>query len=88
MRATFRNHLSAATNNSAVREFIGTEKAAGRLIGPIDGQLVHISPVGLVPKGHQIDKFRMIVDLSFPRGHSINDGISTDLSFLTYCMLQ
>ena len=44
----------------------------------------HISPVGLVPKGHLGDAWRMIVDLSHPRGRSVNDLISPDACSLSY----
>lgn len=30
----------------------------------------------------------MIVDLSFPRGHSINDGVSTELSSISYASVD
>ena len=46
--------------------------------------LVHTSPIGLVPKGYQVNKWRMIVDLSSPAGSSINDGISDDLCSMLY----
>ena len=45
---------------------------------------VHWSPIGLVPKDHQPGKFRLIIDLSSPMGASINDGINSDLTSLTY----
>ena len=50
--------------------------------------LVHTSPIGLVPKSHQADQWRMIVDLSFPRNHSVNDGIPRDLSSLSYASVD
>ena len=37
--------------------------------------MVHTSPIGLVPKQHRKDRFRMIVDLSSPSGQSVNDGV-------------
>ena len=39
---------------------------------------------GLVPKGHEPDKWRLIVDLSFPGGSSVNDGIGPELCGLRY----
>ena len=75
LKASQSNHPSAATNESVVSNFIRAERFAGRLVGPISckaAQNVHTSPIGLVPKSHQVDMFRMIVDLSF---HSVNDSI-------------
>ena len=45
---------------------------------------LHLSPVGLVPKGHSGDTWRMIVDLSYPQGNSVNDLISFDLCSFLY----
>ena len=44
---------------------------------------IHCSPVGVIPKKRP-GKWRLIVDLSSPRGFSINDGISPDFSTLSY----
>ena len=41
--------------------------------------LLHVNRFGLTPKGHNNGKFRLIMDLSFPHGASVNDGISSDL---------
>ena len=79
------NHPSALANKTKVDEKIATELAAGRLYGPLPENLasqVHISPMGLVPKPHQLNKFRLIVDLSHPAGFSINDGIPPSLCSL------
>ena len=32
--------------------------------------------MGVVPKGHSSDRFRLITDLSFPKGASVNNKIS------------
>ena len=45
---------------------------------------VHWSSIGLTPKSHQPGKFRLIIDLSAPAGASVNDGISSSLTSLTY----
>ena len=41
-------------------------------------EMVHISPIGLIPKGGQPGKFRLIVDLLYPHGASINNGIDPE----------
>jgi len=81
------NHPSALANGHIIQERIAAEVAASRLYGPIPGQaapLVHVSPMGLVPKAHQTNKWRLIVDLSCPSGNSVNDGISNSLCSLHY----
>ena len=35
---------------------------------------LHLSPFGVIPKRSQPNKWRLIVDLSSPEGHSVNDG--------------
>lgn len=40
---------------------------------------VHINRVGVIPKGHNMGKWRLVTDLSFPHGQSVNDGIGQDL---------
>ena len=45
---------------------------------------IHMSPIGLIPKTHQPVKYRLIIDLSSPHGHSVNDGIKPELCSLEY----
>ena len=45
---------------------------------------LHFSPFGVIPKGHQTGKWRLIVDLSSPHGRSVNDGIDSELCTLSY----
>ena len=48
------------------------------------GNQTHISPIGAIPKRNKPGKWRLIVDLSSPAGASINDGISPELSSISY----
>ena len=50
--------------------------------------LLKTSPIGLVPKSHQVDKWRMIIDLSFPWNHSVNASISEELSSISYASVD
>lgn len=61
------------------------------MLGPISTRHevnVHCSPMGLVPKPHQPNKFRLITDLSSPGGKSVNDGIPSDPCSLTYASVD
>ena len=40
---------------------------------------IHYSRFGVIPKNHQPDKWRLIIDLSHPKNYSVNDGIPKDL---------
>ena len=46
---------------------------------------IHISIFGVIPKRHQINKW---LDLSFPKGKSVNDGILKDLCSLDYITID
>ena len=80
------NLLSASQNPEVVARYIQEEVSLGRVIGPLEPELaarVHISPFGVIPKGHT-GKWRLIVDLSSPPGSSVNDGIDPTVCSLTY----
>ena len=80
LRTATRNHPSSLANPQAVSAYIRSEATAGRMVGPlINTEGVHCSPIGLVPKGRGTGAWRMIVDLSYPNGMSVNDGIAPSL---------
>ena len=86
LQSSTRNHPSACENEGQVRGYIAAEREAGRLVGPLcqsDLTGIHTSPIGLVPKSEP-NQWRMIVDLSFPFGRSVNDGISSTLASVSY----
>ena len=56
------NLLSAFQNPEVVTKYIQEEVALGRMIGPLGPELeakVHISPFGVIPKGHQVSGARL-----------------------------
>ena len=62
----------------------------GCVVGPFSPRAiphVHISRFGVIPKGHT-GKWRLIVDLSHPKDHSVNDGISKPLCSLKYVTID
>ena len=64
-----RNHPSALVQPEVVSARIATELEAGRLVGHVAQHLcpfVHSNTMELVPKSHQPNKWRLVVDLSFP----------------------
>lgn len=77
---TARNLLSALKNPEVVDAKLGKEFAAHRLAGPFLSPPLspfRISPLGIVPKKVP-GEFRLIHHLSFPKGSSVNDGISPE----------
>ena len=78
---------SARDHPEVVRRYITEELSKGRLLGPFrPGQLrsLHINRFGVIPKGHNTGKWRLITDLSYPEHHSVNDGIDPNLCSLRY----
>ena len=81
------NLLSAGENKQVVDDYLREECTRGRVVRmdaleSVEG--LHISPFGVIPKGHQTGKWRLIVDLSSPHGESVNDGIDKELCTLSY----
>ena len=77
---------SALEFSQVVTDYISSELEAGRLMGPFLESPFHpirCSPMGVVPK-KATGKFRIINNLSFPTGLSVNDSISKDDFSLTY----
>jgi hypothetical protein len=80
------NHPSALDHPHIVDSKLAKEISAGRILGPFRTppfpDLV-CSPLGLVPKKAP-NEFRLIHNLSFPRGDSINEGIPQEFSAVSY----
>ena len=83
---TRRNMLSARQHPEPIESYLAKEIRMGRIMGPLDlpNVDIHISRFGVIPKPHQPGKWRLITDLSSPRGGSVNDGIDTGLCSLSY----
>ena len=80
---TRRNHPSCLVSLSAVGTYRSSEQLAGRMLGPVQhSAFIHTSPISLVPKGHRGDAWRMIIDLSYPSGRSVDYFIPSDLCSL------
>lgn len=91
LRSAVRNMPSALAHSSVISEYIAAEVGTGRMLGPYPpGSVpnIHINRMGVVPKGHVLGKWRLITDLSFPEGASVNDGISRDLYSLKYTSVE
>ena len=59
-----------------IDEYLEKGKGLGRLLGPFPESVeipsLHINRFGIVPKGHSTGKWRLITDLSYPPGQSVN----------------
>ena len=85
-----KNLLSAIQNPEAVDAKLDKEIAAHRIAGPYSSPpfpQFRISPLGLVPKKTE-GEFRLIHHLSFPQGSSLNDGISSEFTSVSYATVE
>ena len=82
-----RNIPSAYEQPQVVDKYLRTECQMGRIMGPFISMPVpelHVNRFGVIPKKSQPGKWHLIVDLSAPKGHSVNDGISEAVCSLRY----
>jgi hypothetical protein len=87
LRAAKHNMPSALKHPDVIERYLGEERSVGRILGPIpagDATVLHVNRFGVIPKGRASGKWRLITDLSFPDGGSVNDGINPELCSFTY----
>lgn len=84
------NLLSVRQQPQVVDQKITKELEVLRLAGPFDAPpcpVFRVSPLGIVPKKTAGD-FRMIHRLSYPKGESVNNGISQEHSNVRYANID
>ena len=85
-----RNIPSSYSLPREVEEYISKELGQGNFVGPLpleklsNEQIVQVNRIGVIPKGHNKGKWKLITDLSFPPGMSVNDGVTPELCSLEY----
>ena len=87
LRPAHRNMPSAEQHPEVIDRYLEAELTAGRILGPFSpGSILigQINRLGVVPKGHTSGKWRLITDLSFPEGASVNDGIDSRFCSIQY----
>ena len=76
-----RNHKGARDYPEFINKYFDRECGANRIAGPFHKNPLSVplvvSPMNSVPKA-SVDERRAIVDLSWPKGTSVNDGISKE----------
>ena len=78
LKSASSNMRSSIEHPSVIDAYLQTEVSARRVAGPFPSlpfSSLHISRFGVIPKNNQPGKWRLILDLSSPEGHSVNDGI-------------
>ena len=82
-----KNMKSALQHAEVIDDYLAKEAQERRVAGPFTRSVVpnaHVSRFGAIPKAHQPNKWRLIVDLSHPKGASVNDGIPKHLCSMSY----
>ena len=83
---------SATQHPTVVTNYLREELSRGRMLGPFPSlhglPPLHINRYGVIPKGHDTGKWRLITDLSFPHGKSVNHGIDRSLCSLSYATVD
>lgn len=90
-QSTKKNMRSALDNPEVVDRYLANEVGLKRVVGPIVPTLLPtatVSSFGVIPKPHQPGKFRLILDLSRPKGCSVNDGIEPEVCSLSYASVD
>ena len=81
------SHSAMLTHNpEVISHYLSQEVSLARMkMFPVSHSTnIHTSPIGVIPKKNKPGKWRLIVDLSSPTGHSVNDGISSEWSSVSY----
>ena len=94
LRSASRNIPSALEHPEVIQAYLDKERSLGRMLGPFAPSDVtepaglHVNRFGVIPKGHNTGKWRLITDLSYPPGQSVNDGIDPALCSLSYASVE
>ena len=90
-----KNMQLALEHPQPVDQYVQSEIAADRIVRlrdvdhdelqtPMSASMLHISRIEVIPKHHQPGKWRLVTDLSSPKGRSVNDGVSTGQCSVSY----
>ena len=90
IRSMPKNLPSAEAHRGIIGLYLQQQVQAGQMLGPFhpkDCQGVILSSLGVIPKSTP-GKFRVIVDLSSPRGYSVNDNLRRNLTHVAYSSVE
>ena len=93
LRSAAHNMHSTQLHPEVLSQYLAEEIAEGRVIGPFSVEIAkasawYINRFGVIPKQHNPGHWRLIVDLSFPPGTSVNDDIDPALCSLKYTKVE
>ena len=92
LKSASSNLPSAREHPDIITDYLEEELRQGRMLGPFKDTSnlppLQINRFGVIPKGHDTGKWRLITDLSFPPNRSVNDGIDDDFCHLSYISID
>ena len=91
LKSVRKNLEGARQHPQVVDEYLSKEIRLNRIAGPYcKSKLpsIQISRFGVIPKRHQQNSWRLIIDLSHPETNSVNDGIPKVLCGLSYITIN
>jgi hypothetical protein len=91
LRSADTNCSSALVHPNVIDKYLADEIRARRVAGSFDTPPfpnVHVSRFGVIQKKNKPDAWRLILDLSFPGDHSVNDGIFKNEFPVVYSTVQ
>ena len=93
LQSRSKNMSSAREHADVVSSYLAEELRLGRIASAGSAQQaealgIHCNPFGVIPKRGRPGKWRLIVNLSAPEGHSVNDGIVKELASLSYVTVE
>ena len=94
LKSAARNMHSAQKHPEVIQQYLDKECSLGRMLGPFREEELaglppcHFNRFGVIPKGVNTGKWRLITDLSFPPDASVNDGIDPALCSLSYTSVE
>ena len=87
LKSAAQNMPSASLQPSVIDQNLLNEFEKGRIAGPYSISplsSLRVSRFGVIPKKYQPGKWRLILDLSSPTGHIVNEGIPKEPFSLQY----
>jgi hypothetical protein len=84
----------AREHPEVIQAYLGKERFIGHLLGPFAPNdlgilpALHVNRFGMILKGHNTGKWRLITGLSHPPGKSVNSGIDLELCSLSYISID
>ena len=91
LKAARKNLEGARQHPQVVDEYLSKELHLHRIAGPYHKSeipSIQISRFGVIPKRHQPNSWRLIIDLSHPKTNGVNDGIPKVLCGLSYITIE